>query len=205
MIAWLKGQLIEKNLESVVIDVAGVGYEAYTSMTSHFELPQTGSQVELWIQMIVREDAQLLYGFTTQQERSLFRLLLKVNGVGPKLALGILSGVNPLMLVELIKQQQVKQLVKLPGVGKKTAERLVIELADKLESYETAGATQMNEPHSSSLSLSPQSLAEEEAASALAHLGYKPKQIEAMLKGVKEPGLSTEALIKTALSQSATV
>lgn len=133
MIARLNGLLLEKTPPLIVLDCAGVGYEVEVPMSTFYNLPEVGAKVMLLTHMVVREDAQLLYGFGTQQEKDTFRQLLKVNGIGAKSALSILSGVSIDDLVEAIGSQEVAVLTRIPGVGKKTAERLLLELKDKFE------------------------------------------------------------------------
>jgi Holliday junction DNA helicase RuvA len=132
MIGRLHGQLLEKNPPQILVDVGGVGYEVEVPMSTFYNLPATGERVTLHTQFIVREDAQLLYGFLTERERATFRQLLKVNGIGAKSALGILSGMSVDDLAQAIALQEASLLVKIPGIGKKTAERLLLELKDKL-------------------------------------------------------------------------
>ncbi|MGS0729636.1 Holliday junction branch migration protein RuvA, partial [Shewanella sp. 0m-11] len=134
MIGRIRGLLIEKQAPEVLVDVSGVGYEIQMPLTSFFELPELGQEAVIYTHFIVREDAQLLYGFVSKQERSLFRLLIKANGVGPKLALTILSGMTAGEFVVCVERDDIATLVKLPGVGKKTAERLLVEMRDKLKS-----------------------------------------------------------------------
>ncbi|OIQ88509.1 holliday junction ATP-dependent DNA helicase RuvA [mine drainage metagenome] len=132
MIGRLTGMLLEKNPPQILVDVNGVGYEVEVPMSTFYNLPATGERVTLHTQFVVREDAQLLYGFLTERERATFRLLLKVNGIGAKSALGILSGMSVEDLAQAIALQQAALLVRIPGIGKKTAERLLLELKDKL-------------------------------------------------------------------------
>lgn len=132
MIGRLTGVLLEKNPPQVLVDVSGVGYEVEVPMSTFYNLPQTGERVTLHTQFIVREDAQLLYGFATDRERATFRQLLKVNGIGAKSALGILSGLSVEDLAQAITLQEPSLLTRIPGIGKKTAERLLLELKDKL-------------------------------------------------------------------------
>jgi holliday junction DNA helicase RuvA len=139
MIGWLKGKLKSKDKSSLLVEVAGVGYEVQVSLLTFCRLPECGAELELFTHFIVREDEQTLYGFTEIKDRALFRILLKVNGVGPKLALSILSNIDPDTLVMMVKENDSHRLMKTPGIGKKTAERLVIELSDRLKdwSFET--------------------------------------------------------------------
>ena len=132
MIGRLHGLLAEKNPPQVLVDCQGVGYEVDVPMSTFYNLPETGQAVTLLIHFVVREDAHLLYGFTTAQERSAFRELIKVTNVGPRLALAVLSGLSVADLAQAIASQEVARLVKVPGIGKKTAERLLLELKDKL-------------------------------------------------------------------------
>ncbi|WP_301003951.1 Holliday junction branch migration protein RuvA [Arsukibacterium sp.] len=135
MIGRLQGVLLEKQAPDILLDVAGVGYEVQLPLTSFYQLPEPGSQATIYTHFVVREDAQLLYGFITSTERSLFRQLIKANGVGPKLALTILSGMTAQQFVHCVLHDEITTLVKLPGVGKKTAERLVIEMRDRLKDW----------------------------------------------------------------------
>jgi Holliday junction DNA helicase RuvA len=139
MIGWLRGKLKSKDKSSLLLEIAGVGYEVQVSLLTYCRLPECGAELELFTHFIVREDEQTLYGFTEIKERALFRILLKVNGVGPKLALTILSSIDPDSLVMMVKENDSHRLMKTPGIGKKTAERLVIELSDRLKdwSFET--------------------------------------------------------------------
>ena len=140
MIGQLRGTLLEKQPPRLLVDVAGVGYEVEAPMTVFYDLPESGAELTLYTHFVVREDAQLLYGFTGRYERELFRSLIKVNGVGPKMALAILSGIEADRLAACIRDQDTTSLVKVPGIGKKTAERLVIEMSDRLDKLEGAPA-----------------------------------------------------------------
>jgi len=133
MIAWLKGQLLEKQAPTILLDVNGVGYELEAPMSTFYELPSVGEQVVVFVHMVVREDAQLLFGFASKQQRELFRSLIRVNGVGPKVALAILSTLSAQELLTCMLNEDVTQLCKVPGIGKKTAQRLVVEMKDRLE------------------------------------------------------------------------
>ena len=133
MIAWLKGQLLEKQPPSILLNVNGVGYELEAPMSTFYELPEVGQEVILFVHMVVREDAQLLFAFANKQQRELFRSLIRVNGVGPKVALAILSTLTAQELLSCMINEDVTQLCKVPGIGKKTAQRLVVEMKDRLE------------------------------------------------------------------------
>ena len=189
--------LEEKNTHQVLIDVNGLGYEVEVPITTSFEMPESGSKVQLYTHFVVREDAQLLYGFLKKQDREMFRILIKVNGVGPKLALAILSGLDSAGLVRCVQNDELATLVKLPGIGKKTAERLLIELRDKVKSL------LVSEPSMAAmdtLSFTPVAASiEEEAEEALIALGYKPQAAAKSIKACKQAGQTVEDLIKAAL------
>ena len=172
MIGKLTGTLLEKNPPEVLVDCAGVGYEVQVPMGTFYNLPAVGERVSLLTQFIVREDAQLLYGFATAPERAAFRQLIKVSGVGPRMALGILSGMGVDDLAQAITLQEVGRLVKVPGIGKKTAERLLLELKGKL------GADIGSAPHQAS------SAAQADILQALLALGYSDKDAATALKAL---------------------
>lgn len=187
MIGHLNGILLEKNPPLLLLEVGGVGYEVEVSLTSFYRLPSLGDKIALYTHFIVREDAQLLYGFMEKSEQTLFRALIKISNVGPKLALAILSGMSPSEFIACIQQQDWQRLVKLPGVGKKTAERLIIELRDRLKPIEF---TSFVDPGLTS--------ARSEALQALVALGYTAAQAERALNNIKEE-LPTENFIRLAL------
>ncbi|MGS2723780.1 Holliday junction branch migration protein RuvA [Porticoccus sp. GXU_MW_L64] len=195
MIGRLSGVLLEKQAPDLLLDVQGVGYEVQVSLTTFFELPNSGEPVTLYTHFVVRDDAQLLYGFSGQRERELFRTLIKVNGVGPKMALAILSGMNPDEFVRCVQGNDVTALVRLPGVGKKTAERLIIEMRDRLKEWGVDSNAPVAEQAPATVSVS------EEAESALIALGYKPQEAARMISAVvgKADNPSCEALIRLAL------
>lgn len=201
MIGRLRGVLIEKQAPEVLIDVNGVGYELQMPLTSFYELPELNQECVVYTHFVVREDAQLLYGFITKQERALFRLLIKTNGVGPKLALTILSGMTAAEFVGCVERDDIVTLVKLPGVGKKTAERLLVEMRDKLKSLMEASAGSEREfVLQSNYSPAPTvNSAEEDAISALISLGYKPPQASKSVSAAFKEGMDSETLIKAAL------
>ena len=172
MIGKLTGTLLEKNPPEVLVDCAGVGYEVQVPMGTFYNLPAIGERVSLLTQFIVREDAQLLYGFASAPERAAFRQLIKISGIGPRMALGILSGMGVDDLAQAITLQEVGRLVKVPGVGKKTAERLLLELKGKL------GADMGSAPHQAS------SAAQADILQALLALGYSDKDAAAALKAL---------------------
>ncbi|CDG88745.1 Holliday junction branch migration protein RuvA [Xenorhabdus bovienii] len=201
MIGRLRGTVLEKQPPLVLLETNGVGYEVHMPMTCFYELPEIGQQAILFTQFIVREDAQLLYGFNDKQERALFRELIKVNGVGPKLALAILSGMSAQQFVTAIEQEAITSLVKLPGVGKKTAERLVVEMKDRFKGLNGDLFNQSNDINLPAVAKQANSNAdiEAEAASALVSLGYKLQEASRMVSKVAKPGADCETLIREAL------
>ena len=197
MIGRLRGTLVEKYPPHVILDVQGVGYELEVPMTTLYRLPAVGEPLTLHTHLVVREDAQLLYGFYEKRDRELFRELIRLNGVGPKLALALMSGLEVDELVRCVQAQDTSALMKVPGVGKKTAERLLVELKDRFKAWETL-------PGMSTLVIEPSagpavSSAENDAVSALISLGYKPQEASRAVAGIKEDGLSSEDLIRRAL------
>ncbi|SHE91627.1 Holliday junction DNA helicase subunit RuvA [Modicisalibacter ilicicola DSM 19980] len=199
MIGRLRGTLLEKQPPWLVVDVGGIGYELEASMNTLLALPGLGETVQLYTHLSVREDAHLLYGFFREPERALFRALIRVNGVGPKLALAILSGMEQDQFIRCVMDDDAKALTRLPGVGKKTAERLIVEMRDRFphwsaEQLSGLEATQ----HAAVPARSSDPLADAEAA--LVSLGYKPTEASRMLSGL-EARQSTEALIKAALAR----
>lgn len=190
MISKLTGILLEKQPPLLILEVNDIGYELFATMNTFYQLPENGQRVSLHTHLIVREDAHILYGFHSKQERHLFRELIKVNGIGPKLALSILSGIEPHAFVQCVHKNDTSSLLRIPGVGKKTAERLIIETRDKLKNWEAVT------PSDLSISLSQIS---DDAVSALIALGYKPKDAERAIKKVYHSELSSEQLIRDAL------
>jgi Holliday junction DNA helicase RuvA len=198
MIGRLRGTVLHKQAPDLLLDVAGVGYELLASMTTFIDLPEINNEVILFTHLIVREDAHTLYAFSSEKERALFRLLLKVNGVGPKMALAIVSGMTANEFAERVHSGDVVGLTKLPGVGKKTAERLIIEMRDRLpEPNETSDTGDL-------LTQSSPRKLESEAVEALLALGYKPAQASKMVASVikNNPTLSVEEIIRDALKAS---
>ena len=198
MIGHLKGTLSLKKTPYLVVDVNGVGYELQASMTTIYALPALGEEVFLYTHMVVREDAQLLYAFADEAERIVFRQIIKVSGVGPKLALAILSGMNVASFIECIESRDSGRLVKLPGVGSKTAERLIIEMKDKLDKHFTT-----QQSFSSVVLTNDQSatnrMAQQDAVSALVALGYKPQDAQSSIRKVYVEDADSETLIRLAL------
>lgn len=209
MIGRLTGKVIEKNPPILVVDVQGVGYEVEVPMNTFYSLPDLHQAITLFTHMIVREDAQFLCGFISDDERRLFRTLIKVNGVGAKLALSILSSVSAQEFARCISENDTKALVKLPGVGKKTAERLVIEVRDKLKDW-LPSSLSMDKNTQQSISTHDET---SEATSALIALGYKPQEASMMVQQAlsdcatdsAETTISSGELIRAALKNKATV
>ncbi|HET8711856.1 MAG TPA: Holliday junction branch migration protein RuvA [Spongiibacteraceae bacterium] len=202
MIGRIRGKLLEKQAPELLVDVNGVGYEIQAPMTTIYQLPALGDNVELFTHLVVREDAHLLFGFATLQDRALFRALIKVNGVGPKMALTILSGMDVNDFVRCVRDGDTAGLVKLPGVGKKTAERLLIEMRDRLRDWHIDGVAVSEGAAQLSASANDYQL---EAESALIALGYKPAEASKMIAAVKGEGATSEALIRAALKKAVKV
>lgn len=195
MIGCLIGEVFALEAPTVVLNVNGVGYEVDTSLSTFCQL-QKGQQVTLWTHLVVREDAQQLYGFLTQQDKTIFRTLLKVNGVGPKMALGILSTLSVEMLIHTVEHEDVNTLVKVPGVGKKTAERLMIELRDRFKAL-AAAPNSINATTTQIQFDSHSAVAEAEAA--LQSLGYKPLEAQKLINAVKGDYTEASDIIRAAL------
>ena len=175
MIGLLRGKILGKQPPRLLLEVQGVGYEIDAPMTTFYDLPEIGAEVTLFTHLAVREDAHTLYGFVTLTDRDLFRSLLKVNGVGARLALGILSGMNAHTFIACVQGGDTSALVKLPGIGKKTAERLIIELRDRLDAVEPATAVPGAPVVTASSPV-------DEAVSALVGLGYKTQEASNMVR-----------------------
>ncbi len=200
MIGRLRGIILEKQPPQVLLEVNGVGYEVHMPMTCFYELPELDQEAMIFTHFVVREDAQLLFGFNHKPERSLFRELLKVNGVGPKLALAILSGMSAQQFVTAVEQGEIAALVKLPGVGKKTAERLVVEMKDRFKGmHGDLFATDSTFALTSQLPAPAGNDAESEAAAALVALGYKPVEASRMISKIGRKDVDCETLIREAL------
>lgn len=196
MIGRLSGVLIEKQAPDLLIDINGVGYEVQAPLSSFLDIGPVGSKVTLLTHLVVREDAQLLYGFSDKMQRTMFRTLIKVSGVGPKLALGILSSMDADTFARCIQNHEVTALTKLPGVGKKTAERLIVEMQDRLKEWQTQAplwaAVEQTEISSHNHLLG-------EAEAALISLGYKPQEAAKMLSKMPADIDSSEEMIRRAL------
>lgn len=199
MITHLCGTLLDKKAPLLTIDVGGIGYEIYAPMSTFYQLPDVGNKITLLTHFVVREDAHLLFGFHSEQERKLFRTLIKVNGVGPKLALTILSGMETDHFVHCIHAQDATSLTHIPGIGKKTAGRLIVEMKDALSQWnmsikmDTSSQTELANPNQVIL----------DAMNALTALGYKPNEAKNAISKVHQPNHSNEQLIRLALQQMA--
>ncbi|RMX21111.1 Holliday junction branch migration protein RuvA [Legionella jordanis] len=195
MIAWLQGKIIDKHQPGkLVMDVNGVGYDVETSLNTFFQIDGANASIGLHIHTVVREDALLLFGFLDKQERALFRALIKVNGIGPKLAMAILSSISIADFIQCINEQNSQLLTKLPGVGKKTAERLVMEMRDSVNQF-------CSGEDSSLISLKPSGnmACQEEAISALEALGYKQQEAFKVIRKIDDGQKTSEQLIRQAL------
>ncbi|MCU7891467.1 MAG: Holliday junction branch migration protein RuvA [Candidatus Thiodiazotropha sp. (ex Ustalcina ferruginea)] len=196
MIGRLRGELAYKQAPYLLIDINGVGYELEAPLSTFFTLPDIGQQVILYTHLAIREDAHVLYAFTTQSERTLFRSLLKVSGIGAKMALAILSGMSADEFSRCVETEDVASLVRLPGIGRKTAERLIVEMRDRLAKLGDLTAVGM--PSQGEHSARPVTESSD-AVSALVALGYKPQDAGRMVKAVKKDGMDSETLIRAAL------
>jgi Holliday junction DNA helicase RuvA len=192
MIGSLRGQLTSKQAPHIVVECQGVGYDVETPMSTFFALPATGENLFLFTHLLVREDAQILYGFATDEERTLFRSLLKVRGVGARIGLAILSAMSVADFHRCIEYEDTAAMSKIPGIGKKTAERLVIELRDRIGSSAGGPARPNTEKGAKS-----------EAVDALISLGYKPAEVNRLIARLDVDGQSAEEIIRHALRRAA--
>ncbi|MCF6354473.1 MAG: Holliday junction branch migration protein RuvA [Candidatus Polarisedimenticolaceae bacterium] len=202
MIGRLRGEIVYKQAPRLMVDVNGVGYELDAPMSTFYDLPEPGQPVTLFTHLAIRDDAHILYGFARDSERSMFRALLKVSGVGAKVALAILSGMSTDQFAQAIQTDDTAALVRLPGIGKKTAERLIVEMRDRLDKLDiVAPVASVNV--SASQVVTPTANPANEAADALVALGYKPQEALRMVRSVNAEGLSSEAIIRAALKAAA--
>jgi Holliday junction DNA helicase RuvA len=195
VIGHLRGRLVRKSPPALIVDVNGVGYELEAPMSTFYRLPEVGSEVELHTHLVVREDAHLLYGFATEDERRLFRDLLRVTGIGPKIGLALLSGIDVETFMRCVEAQDVDALTRIPGIGRKTAERLLIEMRDRIRA--------LGQLPSASRPVDAAASARTEAYAALVALGYRPVEVTRLLKSVESEGAGTEELIRRALQAAA--
>jgi Holliday junction DNA helicase RuvA len=196
MIGRLRGELVYKQPPFLMLDVNGVGYEIEAPMSTFYDLPLQGGAITLFTHLAIRDDAHVLYGFASESERSLFRALLKVNGVGAKVALAILSGMSAQEFAHCIQVDDTAALVRLPGIGKKTAERLIVEMRDRLDKLESFTGTI---PALRGRGESKAPSATSDALGALVALGYKPNDANRMVRGVESDGMNSEQIIRQAL------
>jgi Holliday junction DNA helicase RuvA len=194
MIGRLQGILLEKKPPQLLLNVSGVGYEVQAPMSTFYRLPDVGQEIVLITHLVVREDAQILFGFSQERERTLFRSLIKVSNIGPKSALTILSGIEPDVFVRCIMESDAASLSRLPGIGKKTAERLVIEMRDRLDDWQENAGTNETLQFTSTANA-----AVEDAISALISLGYKPQDARRAVQKIEKQDVKSEELIRLAL------
>ena len=195
MIGSLRGRLAGKQAPHLVLECHGVGYEVETPMSTFLDLPKSGTEIFLFTHLLVREDAQILYGFATDEERSLFRTLLKVNRVGAKMALGVLSAMTASDFRRCVEYEDAAMLSKVPGIGKKTAERLIMEMRDKIDKVGT--------PSLPGEKIAVEASSRSEAFDALVALGYKANEVNKLLGKLDTDGKSAEDIIRQALKQAA--
>jgi len=200
MIGQLRGHIVEKQPPRLVIDVGGVGYELEAPMSTFFSLGASNKEVTLLTQMVVRDDAMLLYGFASRDERRLFRELIKVTGVGAKLALTILSGMSVVDFVATVEADDAARLTGLPGVGKKTAARLLVEMRDKLSGSDLAPSLAASSGAGGVAAAVAGPVGD--ARHALIALGYKPAEADRLMRGIDSDGMDSEALIREALKRA---
>lgn len=204
MISRLQGILLEVAPPALLVDVQGVGYEVQASMSTIYRLPAVQHSVVLHTQLIVREDAHTLYGFFDRQERQLFRELIKISGVGPKMALAILSGMEPATFLRSVHHNDVATLTRLPGVGKKTAERLLVEMRDRIKVFDAVDPGTASPQNTDTTGLPDQHSVIQEAESALIALGYKPQEASRAIGRLDVAGLSSQEVIRQALKNMLT-
>jgi Holliday junction DNA helicase RuvA len=195
MIGYLRGRLVRKQPPALIIDVAGVGYELEAPMSTFYRLPELGSDIQLHTHLVVREDAHLLYGFWTEEERRLFRDLLRVSGIGPKIGLALLSGISVETFLVCVEAQDVDALTRVPGVGRKTAERLLVEMRDRIRALGQLPRAEQRPGGGAGPQV--------EAYAALVALGYRPGEATRLLKSIDDDGVGTEELIRRALQAAA--
>ena len=198
MIGFLRGRIAAKQPPTLLLDVNGVGYEIEAPMSTFYTLPAAGEPAALFTHLVVREDAHVLFGFGTESERRLFRGLLKVSGVGPKMALGILSGSSVDDFLRIVEAEDTAMLTRIPGIGRKTAERVIIEMRDSVKRFSSMSGDSPLAPQRGGAA-SPHA----EAHGALVALGYKPIEVSRLLKVFEESNMSTEELIRSALKSAA--
>ena len=199
MIGRLRGVILEKRPPHLLLEVQGVGYELEAPMTTFYTLPEVGREIQLFTHLTVREDAHLLFGFASENERRMFRSLIKVSGIGVRMALTILSGIEAADFAVCVRRGDSERLIRLPGVGKKTAERLIMEMRDRLADWELTTAA-----HESTAVVRghTEQTPAQEAESALIALGYKPQEASRYVHAVATPDMNSETIIREALKAS---
>lgn len=200
MIGRLRGELVVKQPPDMMLEVGGVGYELQAPMSTFYVLPEIGEQVTVFTHLQVRDDAHVLFGFINEAERRLFRALLKVTGVGAKMALAVLSGMDAQTFGGCIQQGDTASLVRLPGIGRKTAERLIVEMRDRMDTLVTGVATDLNYSAAESQGFVMDPL--EDAIQALVALGYRPQEANRMVRKIDTADVSREEIIRRALQTS---
>ncbi len=195
MIGSVRGRIAAKSPPQVTVEAGGIGYELEAPMSTFYHLPPVGEEVHLLTHLVVREDAHILYAFATEEERRLFRSLIRVSGVGPKIALALLSGISVSAFAQCVRSEDVSALTRVPGVGRKTAERLIVEMRDRLTPQTSGGGGAASAPDGST--------AHSEAYGALVALGYRPAEADRLIKAVGPGTHSTEELIRRALQGAA--
>ena len=202
MIGRLRGEIVYKQAPRLMVDVNGVGYELDAPMSTFYDLPEPGQSVVLYTHLAIRDDAHVLYGFIRESERTMFRALLKVSGVGAKMALAILSGMSADEFARTVQTDDTAALVRLPGIGKKTAERLIVEMRDRLDKLDVVSSISSVSSvplHTTTTTVDPKS----EAADALTALGYKPQEASRMVRSIQAEDLTSEEIIRAALKAAA--
>ncbi len=201
MIGRIKGTLIKKDPPMLLVDVNGVGYEIEAPVRVFFELPEINTEVTIITHMLVREDAQILYGFNNDQQRTLFRQLLKVNGIGAKSALAVLSTMSTNEFVAMVQSQDVAAIVKVPGIGKKTAQRLIIEMRDKLGDVASNDISLPTSQAQAAILDDIPATAQSEALIALQSLGFRPQEVNMLIKQVATDDMTAEDIIRLCLQR----
>jgi len=201
MIGQIRGTLLEKPPGLALVEAGGLGYEVEIPYTTFFQLPEAGTEVRLFCHFVVREDAQSLFGFAARGERDLFRQLIRTSGVGPKLALTILSGLDAPQFIQAVETDDVDALVKIPGIGKKTATRLLMEMRDRIKQMAGSSSAPAAQADAAGAVQAPAVRADEEAEAALIALGYRPQEAARAIAAVAEKHMDSETLIRLALKR----
>jgi Holliday junction DNA helicase RuvA len=199
MIGRLRGEVIAKHPPQVLIECAGVGYEVEAPMSTFYDLPAVGESVTLVTHLLIRDDAHVLYGFRSEHDRALFRALLRVTGVGAKMALAILSGMDAARFAQCVEQEDIAMLSRLPGIGKKTAQRLVMEMKDRIAELGQGSATSQTLGAERAAAMAAPDDPLTDAVSALVALGYKPADANRMARAADDGAKTSEEIIRTAL------